>query len=320
MSIFKKIMYKIRGEKMDFGFLEEGTDGIGEKGKPNESKITRFTYRYNGSIGGNNYSYDIKFNNGKYNLEIYMMEHNDYGTISMEIDKELINKVYELYKKHKIYQWNGYSKTAKDVCDGDGFTMYIDFENKENFKADGYNAYPNGYRFFKKDLDDLFLPYVDKFKELGRKNKIEKGVEGELKSVYFYIKQYGIFGDDDLKIVIRYDSWQKLFVIETAIKSIAEKYEKYKDKKYYKLPAEAINTEIFNDLVKKYNIIQWTDFYAEPIDSNNREWFQIMLNYEVGDIKAVGSQQPQNYFEFKEEFLEKFFVLLEDLKKNYNLE
>ncbi|MBP5230693.1 MAG: hypothetical protein ILO68_03100, partial [Clostridia bacterium] len=75
---------------------EEGEPGAGRNAKDNRSGLRSFSFSYDGTIGGNNYSYDLKEKDGVWTLSYESMEHNDYGKLTAETESAVADKLNDL--------------------------------------------------------------------------------------------------------------------------------------------------------------------------------------------------------------------------------
>ena len=77
MSIIKKIFRNT---------MEKGDKGIGKRAKDNKSGLCGFHYSFDGTIGRNNYSYDVKKTDGATVFEYKSLEHEDLGEMKKTVD------------------------------------------------------------------------------------------------------------------------------------------------------------------------------------------------------------------------------------------
>ena len=96
MKFFKKLK-NLFVKKRSYYPEEEGTDGEGKKAVSNKSGLKRFNYSYDGTIGGNNYSYNLKYENGVPVLTYESMEHPDYGEMKTEIGEDVVDTLNNIY-------------------------------------------------------------------------------------------------------------------------------------------------------------------------------------------------------------------------------
>jgi hypothetical protein len=69
------------------------------------------------------------------------------------------------------------------------------------------------------------------------------------------------------------------------------------------MPDSDINWQGVAALVRKYDLVKWMDYDRAAEDYNNCEWFQIELGFEQGHISAMGTLHPDNYDNFRRDFL-----------------
>ena len=67
----------------------------------------------------------------------------------IETDKAFLEKIDQIIEKNNVAKWNGYHMSARDVLDGDGFSLSIKMDNGQKISAGSYMAWPDGYGAFK---------------------------------------------------------------------------------------------------------------------------------------------------------------------------
>ncbi|MCQ2428624.1 MAG: hypothetical protein MJ137_09575, partial [Clostridia bacterium] len=196
----KKLFVKRQPEApvyiVDDGLGIEGSDGEGEAAADNDSGLIGFRYSYNGSIGGNSYSVTVKRNEGGFVFEYDAMEHSDMGELSLGLSSGFVSELDRICRKHRITRWNGFSKYAKHVCDGDGFSLYANYADGKSVSASGNNAYPSGFGAFEKEINVLFSPVIEEVLEAGRKRIIEGGIRGNIESYMINFEGKGAAGNN----------------------------------------------------------------------------------------------------------------------------
>ena len=128
-----------------FGLLVISVFLITGCNKSNEIKsdIVSFKYYY-GSGEGSIYEYTLSLKEDK--VVFTAKGYNDVNlNIEKEIDKSYLKELANIINENKIYEWNGFNKHNKDVLDGYGFYLEVNYENGEVIKANGYMEYPKNY-------------------------------------------------------------------------------------------------------------------------------------------------------------------------------
>ena len=159
-------LFKIFKKKKSFPG-EEGKDGLGKKAVDNKSGLSYFYFSYDGTIGGNNYHYRVENKDGVCVFEYETMEHPDYGKMTMTVDRSVLDELNDLYLKYRIAEWEGYSKYNTMVCDGDGFSLSLKFNDKKYMSASGTNEYPERYGQFRGGVEGILGPLCDKLQKAG---------------------------------------------------------------------------------------------------------------------------------------------------------
>ena len=299
-----------RGERPEDGVT--GTDGEGDKAERNTSGIAAFSYRYNGSIGGNSFRYELK--DGRLSMDF--MEHRDYGELSEDIPEGFAEKLEALCDSCRIRRWNGFDKVDRRVLDGSGFSLSIKYADGKTLSAHGSNSFPNGYRDFRTSLEELFAPEREKLFEQARQRLIEKGVGGDPEFIMACFKQNGSSGSDDYHVMFSKSSIRSSN-FELRVKSSSGEFFPEGEISYYTtLPDKSLRLEDFGEIVRKYELIKWLDFEKTAHDPDNSEWFQISLSFADGRINAMGTAHPENYDAFRKDFLSLAAKITEEARKN----
>ncbi|MBQ3418891.1 MAG: hypothetical protein IJH31_02010 [Erysipelotrichaceae bacterium] len=280
--------------------------------KINETDLDYFYYSYDGSIGGNNYSYELKDGVLKY----FAMD-KDYRNLEMQVDDKLFKELKELYIEYKVYNWNGFDKYNKYVLDGEGFSLNINFEDGERLRAHGSNSFPNNYFEFQSKLDEIMKPYIEEMKNNYIAELVSKGVDGHLCSIMLhYIDKEN--GDDyNISIYKTDNKSHKNFSVD--IKNNSNK--DLSEENFYiygHLDNEYIKFEHIEELINSYSILAWSDFHGNS-DKKDTEWFQISFEFDDENhtrINAYGSLYPDNYFEFKDEALRYLIPYIRNVSSN----
>lgn len=138
-----------------FGLLVISVFLITGCNKSNEIKsdIVSFKYYYGGYHGGY-YKYTIS----KVEDDIIFTAKGSNGInldIDKKIDKSYLKELSKIINENKIYEWNGFNKHNKDVQDGYGFSLEVNYENGEVIKSIGYMEYPKNYNKIHNILTDF---------------------------------------------------------------------------------------------------------------------------------------------------------------------
>ncbi|MBO4477489.1 MAG: hypothetical protein J5757_04055 [Lachnospiraceae bacterium] len=303
ISKMKSILHIGKGkpDSDDDEFGYDGPEGAGDSAVSNDSGIKEFEYRYIASIGGDSYSYKLTFSETP--IFTYESMVHPFGEVTMETDAETAAKVAALYETHKLWKWDGFSRSARHVLDGDGFSLSIRFRNGKSMYAHGSNAYPKGYGDFRTDMREVFRPLEAAVIERENRKIIERGVHGKMTSVMANFIQKGQSGSDRYELLLyKPDLREKNLTLQ--VKSVSGAvFEKGTFSIYDTLPDTPGFFEKVDALIKKYDIMEWYGWDKPAEDYNNAEWFQVHFCYEDGSIGAMGTLHPKNYDAFREELI-----------------
>lgn len=299
--------------------FEKGKDGLGSKAVVNTSGLTYFYYSYNGSIDAGSWSFEVSEEDGAALVKYEGMRYSEYGEMTSTEDIALLKDLEKLYVDNNICQWEGYSKYNPNVLDGDGFSLDLKFADEKGMSASGSNTFPDGYGDFSREMHEIIDPVIDKILEARRQELVEKGVGGKMTSLLAVFKQQGDSGFDSYEFML-YDSSVRDSNFDVTIHSNSGDYIEPGDYRYYSAVSdEAIDFDAVAALVEKYNLITWYDYDVAAEDYSNSEWFQIDFCFEDGHISAMGTEHPENYDEFRNEFLELMMSMIKNAEENHGL-
>ncbi|MBR5349555.1 MAG: hypothetical protein IK125_10085 [Lachnospiraceae bacterium] len=287
-------------EDDEFGY--DGPEGAGEAGTANESRLASFCYRYIGSIGADSYSYELSFDEPMtFTFESMLYP---FGEVSMEADAETATKVAALYETHKLWKWDGFSRSARHVLDGDGFSLSIKFRDGKDMYAHGSNAWPKGYREFYAEMREILKPLEQQLVERENQKIISRGFHGKISSLIANFIQRGQSGRDKYEMFVQSPQIRdQNFHVEIRSDSGTYFEKGFAVNKYYSLADTDPFFEKVDALVRKYDVASWYGWDKAAEDYNNEEWFQLNISYEDGAISAMGTMHPENYDAFREEMI-----------------
>ncbi len=170
--------------------------------------------RYEGDPGGKKVtmdrfeSFDFSFSSG-----YYMNSGNAYSAVrdgdrvivkvrldsvpdeevpEIETDAAFMERLEQIVRDHNVAAWNGFSRSQKNVLDGDSFHLYIRMANGETLGAGGYEAWPEGYGSVRGELESLFVGLYEEHYP-SREKALERYYQEEL------VPKYGISYDSDVE-------------------------------------------------------------------------------------------------------------------------
>ena len=73
-----------------------------------------------------------------------------------EVDKDKVVELANRLNETKIYLWDGFKKSDRNVMDGDSFSFYLRFGDKEKIDASGYMMWPTDYAQIKGVIEGWF--------------------------------------------------------------------------------------------------------------------------------------------------------------------
>ena len=287
--------------------------------KPDESALQSFSYSYNGTSRDSIYSYSLnRLEDGGAEFVYETLRFQEEGDIIVEADESILDRIRQLYLKHKAYKWNGYNKSNPNVLDGSSFSEYMDFEDGGSLSIQGSNSRPNGYGAFEDEFEELIRPLIEKAVEKVNNRRMEKGVSGSLQYVMINFMQQGDSGEDKYEILLSHQrEGRKNF--DVRIYSVSGEFiEPGKYNYYYDIPDEDIGFDEIRAILERHDLIRWYGWDKAAEDYNNSEWFQISFSFEEGDISAMGTAHPEGYDEFRKEILEYIVQMIRNAEEKHS--
>lgn len=293
----------------------KGHDGIGDNGRPNSSSLVAFSYSYIGSVRGGSYTYAIEDNTFTYEL----MGHDEYEGLTVSVDEELLGRLKDLYIEAESYKWDGYSKYATNVLDGDGFSISFRFEDGQSCSANGSNCKPKNYALFCGGMQGLLKPLADDIAEQGKQKKIAEGFPGKVDNILMNFTQQGTSGDDEYSFHIYPTDFADVNNLDIRIHSVSEEFFPAGDYRYFgHIDNRYIDFSKLDELIEQYKLVYWIDYDVAAEDYNNAEWFQISIGFDDDKyLSAMGTEKPEHYDAFRQEFLSYMVQFIEDIKDVY---
>lgn len=122
------------------------------------SDIESFSFYYsNGYAMNSDVRYELKKQGSTYLAIIKPYDVPEDDIISIVVDNDFVNKLYNLLKRYRVSSWNGFNKTDPDVLDGDSFSISIHDSKGNSIYASGYMMYPDNYNYVENELDYMFM-------------------------------------------------------------------------------------------------------------------------------------------------------------------
>ena len=123
-------------------------------------QINKLEYRYTSGYGMNeDVSYKIDCEDDCI-LIIKEYGKDEKDAITKKLTDGDMDRFENIINKYHILSWKGFSKSDKNVLDGDSFSFHLRYNDDEKLSASGYMMYPNHY----KDFKDKFENYVTDIK------------------------------------------------------------------------------------------------------------------------------------------------------------
>jgi len=272
-----------------------------------QAPIKSFSYNYDGTIGGNTFSWTVtRKEDGTVLFQQFDHMRTGHEDLYDTLPAAFMDSLEAICSKHKIHRWDGFRGNNQYVCDGDGFSLSIRYEDGRKVDAHGMNSYPNGFREFRDDLYELCNPIRDHIWEMARQRKREKGVSGDLQGMLWVFSNHYPGPDYTYEALIRHDALIENNVDITIKHSDGSIFPEGDFRIYCRVTDDKIHWDKFAALIQKHRLARWCDFDEHDTENKAAEWFQVGFDFDEGEINASGSAHPEDYDAFREEFLQLF--------------
>lgn len=250
--------------------------------------------------------------NGKNILRYWTREiERTYGAqVETEVSDEFMNKLKDLYTEYKLSRWDGFDKRDENIYDGGSFYLDIALSDGKTVSAYGYMKWPDNYYEFIEAMDVLIDPEKERAIQEKKQAVIDEGLIGPLKSADIFIRSKGEYEPDGYSFTFsRNPDGTVKYYVDVSSES-GEYFDTgnplwpYTRCNEESLPADAVDFEAIDALIRKYDVITWHG--SKGILGNwhdNEDYFYIEAVYDNVTIKAGGNELPENFGEFRKELL-----------------
>ncbi len=185
--------------------------GCGKNRDIKDVKSFRFSYS-SGNMMNSYTVYEMSLKDGKYIARYKPHMIPEKLALEIEVDKGFADKLADIMKNNNVGSWDGFSRSAKNVLDGDSFGFSASFGDKGSISAHGYMKYPANYGKFSGAVQGAFCSLFEElplYKALGDPSDYEKVDTEALKAAHPEAFAY----DHDNMPVLMYDSLGKFSFI-----------------------------------------------------------------------------------------------------------
>ena len=128
--------------------------------KRNDKVMIKDTTRFrlfftNGYMMNADTEYEYELKDDKYIMTIKPYLVSQEEAISFEVDKSVVEEIETILNKYDVYKWDGFSKSDKNVLDGDSFSFSVRMK-EEAISASGYMKWPKNYGNVKEEVSTVF--------------------------------------------------------------------------------------------------------------------------------------------------------------------
>lgn len=113
-----------------------------------------FSYDHRGSSTDEIYGYCMKANKDGFTAELeFHVGQQVYTLPALEEDYAALEQIII---EHDLQSWNGFSGSDPFIMDGEGFGLYIVFEDNSELIASGSNRWPDGFDEAEQAIENVF--------------------------------------------------------------------------------------------------------------------------------------------------------------------
>lgn len=128
--------------------------------RPKSIKIQNmkwFNFCYSVSwMANGNVDYTLEAKDGKYTASIKPDGIAPEDAEYFQVDESFVQKLEKLLNDNEVGKWNGFSKSDKNVLDGNTFSLSINMMDGTYIHASGYMRWPKNYSAVKEGIEALF--------------------------------------------------------------------------------------------------------------------------------------------------------------------
>ena len=81
---------------------------------------------------------------------------------SLDMNAEEAEALASLVQNHELTRWNGFDRVDRHALDGTGFELTIRYEDGQEVRASGSNAFPEGYREAREAILEFFAELMER--------------------------------------------------------------------------------------------------------------------------------------------------------------
>lgn len=131
--------------------------------------IEHFDFMYTqGNMAYAEIRYSLKQEDGKYIASIKPHGKPPEGAMTWVVDGNFVKDIENCLRTHSVGKWNGFDENDSTVLDGNHFNLSVRFCNDTRISATGYMKWPDHYKAFKADIQQLFDQSLNRSKSSGQ--------------------------------------------------------------------------------------------------------------------------------------------------------
>lgn len=285
--------------------INPADSGKEEKMTP-EYSINSFSYSYNNSFGDGSYSVEIEKNEGKYTF-LYSEKMSKYSFEPVQMDEEAMLALEKACQKNRINEWNGFHESDPEVLDGDGFSLFVGYE-EGNISVSGSNCSPAGYWDFLEEFKQICDPYIKIAMKAAVNDYISCEHSKKLDSFMISFSNSDYPKDHDIFIYsyIGRNGTHLEYRISLSDNSVYSAGDYYFNKD---VDPKVVDFSKMSSIITKYNL-DGLDNANEHTDGG--EWYQIDYGYDDDfRIGFCGTKPFENYDNVRKEIFDFIFSIVD---------
>ncbi len=108
-----------------------------------DEPMTGFTFSHSGMHTGLIYTLEAERAGNGWQANLSLLAGEKEYTLDMTAEEA--EALAALVQNHELNRWNGFDRVDRHALDGTGFDLRIDYDDGQEVRASGSNAFPEGY-------------------------------------------------------------------------------------------------------------------------------------------------------------------------------
>lgn len=125
-----------------------------------DAPMTGFTFSHSGMHTGLIYTLSAKKGEGGWFAGFSLLAGEREYTLDMTAEEA--EALASLVQNHELNRWNGFDRVDRHALDGTAFELVLRYEDGQEVRASGSNAFPEGYKAAHEGILEFFGSLMEK--------------------------------------------------------------------------------------------------------------------------------------------------------------